>query len=209
MVNGNFENSKTFENLVILNKKRRKKRQPQSYLSSVLFHLVASRLALSRLSSSLLLSLVLLSLCLRVLLCVVLYCCSVLLWCVWCVWCVVCGVCGVWCGTLEKLPCVDSKRPRVYRHQAHMCYHMRAWCQYTRGRFESRHGGVLNLHTGEGVTVSSAHRNLPTQGNHVPQRFTERNPWILHIFSLRVGREQHVPESSNHSLYLMKLLSSS
>ena len=40
------------------------------------------------------------------------------------------------------------------------------------------------------------------------ERFPERNAWILHIFSLRKGREQRVPESSNHSLYLMKLLSS-
>ena len=32
---------------------------------------------------------------------------------------------------------------------------------------------------------------------------------ILPIYSLRVGREQHLPESSNHSLYLMELLRSS
>ena len=36
------------------------------------------------------------------------------------------------------LPCVRSKRPRVYR-----C----AWCQYTRGRFERTHGDVLDGHT--------------------------------------------------------------
>ena len=47
----------------------------------------------------------------------------------------------------ETSPCVRSKRPRVYRHHARMCYHMRAWCRYTRGRFESTHGGVLNVHT--------------------------------------------------------------
>ena len=62
--------------------------------------------------------------------------------CVWvgcvCLWCVV--VFGVWCGTQKKPLCVDSKRLRVYRHHAHMlCYHMRAWCPYTRGRFESSH----------------------------------------------------------------------
>ena len=45
-------------------------------------------------------------------------------------------------------PCVRSKRPRVYRHHAHMSYHMCAWCRYTRGRFERTHGGVLNVHTG-------------------------------------------------------------
>ena len=35
--------------------------------------------------------------------------------------------------------CVHSKRPRVYRHHARKCYHMRAWCRYTRGRFECTH----------------------------------------------------------------------
>ena len=111
LVTGNFENSKLFEGLVILNKKR-KTRQPQSYLSSVPFHLV-SPLLFSRLSSCLPSSLVLSSLVPRVLpslvfsvsVCLspcVVVCCSVLL-CVVVVWCVVCGVCGgVWCGTLEK-----------------------------------------------------------------------------------------------------------
>ena len=65
-----------------------------------------------------------------------------------CLWCVV--VFGVWCGTQKKPPCVDSKRPRVYRHHAHMCQNMRAWCRYTQGRFESTHGGFLDGHTGRG-----------------------------------------------------------
>ena len=72
--------------------------------------------------------------------------------------CVVGVVCVVVCGVAhrEKVcrfktpPCVRSKRLRVYQHHAHMCYHMRAWCRYTRGRFERTHGGVSNLHTGEG-----------------------------------------------------------
>ena len=34
----------------------------------------------------------------------------------------------------------------------------------------------------------------------------QRNQWIFTIFSLRTGREQHVPNSSDHSLYLIKLL---
>ena len=160
--------------------------------------------------------------------CVVCFVCCVLcvvcgVWCVVCVGvCVVCVVCVVWCGagrglgTQKKPPCVDSKRPRVYRHHAHMFQHMRAWCQYTRGRFESTHGGFLDGHTGGGeegegkggVIVSSAHRNLHIGSSRASERFTERNPWILNIFSLKIGREQHVPESSDHSLYLMKLLSS-
>ena len=39
----------------------------------------------------------------------------------------------------ETPPCVRSKRPRVYRHHAHMFQHMCAWCRY---------GNVLNVHTG-------------------------------------------------------------
>ena len=66
-------------------------------------------------------------------------CCACGVCCVLCVWCVVCVVrvvvvivvvwCvvvfGVWCGTQKKPPCVDSKRPRVYRHHARMCQNMR------------------------------------------------------------------------------------
>ena len=51
--------------------------------------------------------------------------------------------------------------------------------------------------------------NGPHMGYHVPQRFTKRNERILPILSLRIGRTRHVPDSSNHSLCLMKLLNSS
>ena len=53
-----------------------------------------------------------------------------------------CGVC-VWCGVARsKPPGVDSKRPRVCRHHAHMLKHMCPWFRCTRGggRFESTHG---------------------------------------------------------------------
>ena len=88
------------------------------------------------------------------------------------------------------------------------------------------HGDVLNLHTevfetdtrgeegekegdGRGVTVSSAnHETAHVELSRASERFTERNPWFLPIQGLRTGREQHVPESSNHSLYLVKRLSS-
>ena len=108
-------------------------------LSCLLF----SFLVLSRLSFSV-------SLCLSLSLSVCLSVCVV-----WCVWCCVCGVVCVWCGvccwpvcmfknasvcTFKTPPCEDSKRPRVYGHHARMCYHMRAWCRYTRGRFECTHG---------------------------------------------------------------------
>ena len=81
------------------------------------------------------------------------------------------------------------------------------------------HGDVWNVHTEafwmdtrrrggrEGVTVISAYHNLPTYGYHVLQRFTKETLGSFPFSSVRIGREQHVPDSSNHSLYLMKLLS--
>ena len=38
--------------------------------------------------------------------------------------------------SFKTSPCVGSKRLRVYRQTARMCYHMRAFCRYTRKRFE-------------------------------------------------------------------------
>ena len=117
--------------------------------------------------------------CLCCVVCCVVWCgvCCVLcvLVCVVCVclWCVV--VFGVWCGTQKKPPCVESKRPRVYQHHAHMCQNMRAWCRYTQGRFDSTHGGFLDGHTGreegrerKGVTVSST--KIGPRCYHVLQR---------------------------------------
>ena len=93
-------------------------------LSCFVFRLVFSSLSFSVFSSlSLSLSSFSLSPCVVVRCC----CCGVLL----CVLC--CGVSAVWCGvlydTLEKLPCAESKRPRVYRHHAHRLKHMYAWCR--------------------------------------------------------------------------------
>ena len=83
--------------------------------------------------------------------------CDVVLCCVVCVWCAVC-VCVLRHAekNVEKNPCVHSKRARVYRHHAHTCFKMCAWCRHTRGRFEGTHGGQ------SGVIVSSAYQNLPT-----------------------------------------------
>ena len=97
---------------------------------------------------------------------------------------------------------------------------MWACCRYTQERFQRTHGNVLNAHTGEeeeeegeegGGGSSSV---LLTKMAHVeaslsPERFTKRNLWILPISSLRISREQHVPDSSNHSLFLIKLFNSS
>ena len=194
-----FENSKLFEGLVILNKQKGKTRQPQSYLSPDLFRLVSS-LLFSCLPSCLLLSLVS-SLVFSVSVCLSVSVCCCVLFCVVVV-CVCCGVCcgaccgaccGVCGGTLEKpvcrfktTPCARSKRPRVCRHHVHMCYHMRAWCRYTRGRVESTHGEQAWR---RGVIVGSAYQNLPTYGYHLTQEVHQRNSWILHIFSLRIDRE--------------------
>ena len=79
--------------------------------------------------------------------------------CVLCVLgCVLGCVCGVRCGAAwhaEKPPCVGSKRLRVQVQNASVCasknarmFNMRAFCQYTRKRFEPTHGYVSNLHTG-------------------------------------------------------------
>ena len=140
-----------FEGLVILNKQK-KIRQPQSYLSSVLFHLVSS-LLFSCLPSCLLLSLVLpslvprlaftcfLCLCLSVSVCCCVccgVCCGVCCACV-----VVCVVCVVVCGVAHwKNPCADSKRSRVYVQNVST-----RTCVATCGRGAGTHGDVLNLHT--------------------------------------------------------------
>ena len=112
---------------------------------------------------------------------------------------VVVVVCAVWCGTLKTPvcrfktpPCVHSKRPRVYQHHVHM-------------------GGVLNLQTGEGGRVSSPvllTKNGPRRVSTCP-RGSPKVTTGCYPLSLRIGREQHVPDSSSHSLYLMKLLGSS
>ena len=72
----------------------------------------------------------------------------------------------------QKPPCVDSKRPRVYRHHAHMCYHMCAWCRYTRGRFEPTHGGFLCVpsrhHTPHTHTPHTPHTTHTTHTTHTP-----------------------------------------
>ena len=62
---------------------------------------------------------------------------------------------------------------------------------------------------GRDVTVSSAnHETAHVELSRALERLTERNPWFLPIFSGRTSRTRHVLVSSNHSLYLTKLLSS-
>ena len=57
------------------------------------------------------------------------------------------------------------------------------------------------------TTGHAAYQNLPTHGNHVLQRFNEETFGSFPFSSVRIDREQHVPDSSNHSLSLIKLFS--
>ena len=57
------------------------------------------------------------------------------------------------------------------------------------------------------ATGHAAYQNLPTHGNHVLQRFNEETFGSFPFSSVRIDREQHVPDSSNHSLSLIKLFS--
>ena len=112
-----------------------------------------------------------------------------LCWCVdWCVcWCAMCVVCGVWSVTrLGTRPCVRSGRLRPERTL----------------------GGVLNPHT-RGSSPVLLTKKSPRRVLTCPKEVHQRNPWIFHILRLRIGRTRHVPDSSNHSPYLMKLLRSS
>ena len=195
-----------------------------SFSSSLVFSFISELLYFSGLfSSTLFLSclvlscLVSLSLFLSVSLC---FCLSVsvsvwwcVVWYVCCVLCVLvwlllllCVVCCVLCGTQKKPPCVDSKRPRVYRHHARMCQNMRAWCRYTRGRFERTHGGFLDGHT---ACMETGREEGRERGRGCHRQFCL--PRLVHVVitcsrgspketsgcykfqGLRTGREQHVP----------------
>ena len=77
------------------------------------------------------------------------------------------------------------------------------------GTTRTRVSTVLNGHAAarSRVIASSAYPILPTWGYHLAPEVHQRKSWILHIFSLRKDREQHVPDSSNHSLCLVELFS--
>ena len=55
------------------------------------------------------------------------------------------------------------------------------------------------------VASSAYHEKAHVEFSLGPREVHQSNHWIFQISSLRIGREQHVPESSNHSLYLMNL----
>ena len=135
--------------------------------------------------------------CVLCVVCCVLWLLKWWLWWWWLLlWCVVVS-CVSWCVWL-RCPCVDSKRPRVCRHHAHGDV------------FERIHGGRSeSTHRRQGGSSSVLLTKIcPRGGYFVLQRFTTETLGSFPFSSLRIGREQHVPACSNHSLYLMKLLSS-
>ena len=103
--------------------------------------------------------------------------------------------CGVWSDTLEKTVCTSKTSP--YRQHVHMCKHMWVWCRYTRGRFGCTHGEEGKGGHRQFCLPKFAHVGL----SRAPE-VQQRNSWMLPIFSLRTGREQHRLESSNHSRYM-------
>ena len=136
--------------------------------------------------------------------------CCVVMCGVCCVFVCGCWLCTWWwwsvrCGTLKN-PCVDSKRLRVYIQNVPVyagntrtCVSTCASGAGTRGRIERTHGDVSSGHTGSSPVLLT--KKSPR---------TKRNERILPTFlSLRIGRQQHVRDSSNRSLYLTKLFNSS
>ena len=147
----------------------------------------------------------------------------------WC-WCAVVGGRGV-CVCLVCSVCVvrhDDKirlwiptRLRVCSQNVPVCIgnkstyiNTRALCRYIRGRFQCTHGGLWESTYGGGR--GGGHRLFRLPGmTHVrrvitcPRGSPEVTTGFYPCFNLRISREQHVPDSSNHSLHLMKLLSSS
>ena len=122
-------------------------------------------------------------LCCVVLCCVVLcVVCCVCVLCVLCV-CVVCGV--VWCGVVWcVVVCVV------------LCVVVCGVAHWKNPCADSKRPRVCI-------------QNVPVYAGTTRTCVSTRTPWILPIQGLRTGREQHVPDSSNHSLYLTKLVGSS
>ena len=89
----------------------------------------------------------------------------------------------------KTCPCVRSKRPRLCRHHAHMCFNMCAWCRYTRGRFERTYGVVLNGHTGVFPVCHTTHTTH--HHTHPPQHHNTRPP---HTTTHTTTTPQHAPQ---------------
>ena len=94
------------------------------------------------------------------------------------------------CDTLNNSPCIRQKRLRVYIQNVPVCTGTTRTCVSTCARGAGTHGDVLNGHTGERGRRSPS--ILLTTSKETRGSYT--------FFSLRIDREQHVPDSSNHSL---------
>ena len=136
-------------------------------------------------------------------------CLSCVVVCVAVVVCVRCGVvrCGVCRGTL--------KNPRVYTQNVPVCTGTTRTSIKTCARGAGTHGDVLNGHTGFSARHTTRHKTQDT--THKTTQLTKNCPRkIITCFrgspkvstgsytfsSLKKDREQHVADSSNHSLYL-------
>ena len=106
------------------------------------------------------------------------------------------------------------KCPTVFTTRPSTCHHGTPSVTVECARVAGIHGDVLNVHTEAFLNPHTGGRRqfcLPRKA-HVEfsvglREVHQRNRWIIHIFSLRTDREQHVSDSSNHSLYLIKLFS--
>ena len=140
-------------------------------------------------------------------------CCVVEVWCLWCG--VVCGVVMLLCCCVcVLLLCVwrAENRGRVdaenWQH-VHMKKNMWTWCHYTRGDVLNRHKEVVGIYTRRLSACHTTHTHWP-RGVVTCSRGSPKQPLdVTHFKVMRVGRAQHVPDSSNHSHSLMDLLSSS
>ena len=66
----------------------------------------------------------------------------------------------------------------------------------------------LSAMLGSSLIASSAYQKMAHVELSLAPEVHECNHWILPIYSLIISREQHVPDSSNHSLDLLKLFNS-
>ena len=125
------------------------------------------------------------------------------------------------------------KTSRVYVQNFPVCTGNTSTCINSCGRRAGTHGDVLNGHTLTFWTDThhrERERETETQRKRQRERKRERErergrggsssvlltkfcprrviTWMLSIFSLRIGREQHVAESSIYSLHLNTLFNS-
>ena len=90
------------------------------------------------------------------------------------------------CLRSKRPLCAHSKRPRVYRHHSRKCYHMRAWCRYTRGRFECTHGGFQR--------ATPHHTHTPRPQRHTHTHDTTTTTTTTHGDRDRQGQGQRETE---------------